>query len=230
MTSAIDPNGVELLTTYDPFGRATLMQHVVESTDTAFESPVQIAYTKCASDSCPGGYGEDTNETYAAYRVTKVQAGYPTQVAWYDLLGREVKTAERGYTGTFVETLTDYDDMGTVAEKFVPFYSGSAQYFTSWLYDALNRPTVKTVSASDMDPTDGNFVTDYCYTGRTTSIVAHAANVACPGSTSNLCATMSRSTERARAVHADDGRQGRHHQLLDGTAGSCDGNARCRGQ
>ncbi|MHB8446873.1 MAG: NHL domain-containing protein [Rudaea sp.] len=192
VTNATDPNRVQVVTTYDPFGRAIQIQHL-NSAGAAIESPIQIAYTPCAG-SCAGGYAEDgVGETYSAYRVTTVQAGYPTKVAWFDLLGRQIKTAERGYGGSFIETLTDYDDMGTVIFKFAPFYSGSAQYSTSWTYDALNRPTIKIASASDMDSAHGNFVTDYTYSGRTTNIVAHAANVTCPGSTSNLCETMSRS-------------------------------------
>jgi hypothetical protein len=111
--------------------------------------------------------------------------------------------AARGYDGRFVETLTDYDDMGTVSEKFTPFYAGSAQYFTSWSYDALGRPTVKIASASDMDSTHGNFTTGYTYSGRTTNIVAHAASVSCPGSNSNPTVTTHCSASPAPAARAD---------------------------
>jgi len=192
VTTATDPNGIKVVTTYDPFGRATNIAHNGTS-GVAFESPIKIAYTKCASGSCPGGVAEDGHETNAAYRVTSVQNGYPTKVAWYDLLGREIKTAERGYTGTFIETLTLYDNMNMVSEKFSPFYAGGATYFTSWTYDSLNRPTVKIASASDMDPTHGDFVTNYTYNGKTTNIIAHGSRVTCPGTSSNLCISMSRS-------------------------------------
>jgi len=197
VTTATDPNGVRIATTYDSFGRATKIQHLGNN-GVAIESPIQIAYTKCTSSassgSCPGGFGESAYEANAAYRITTVQAGYPTKVTWYDMLGRDIKTAERGYTGSFINTVTFYDKLGTVSEKVTPFYTGATQYFTSWLYDALNRPTVKTSSASDMDPAHGNFTTAYAYSGRKTSITAHGSLVSCPGTSSNLCITMSRAT------------------------------------
>jgi YD repeat-containing protein len=190
--AATAPNGVQVVTTYDPFGRATRVTHF-DNTGIAAEPDVNIAYTKC-NGGCVGGYGEDANETYAAYRITTVQAGHPTKASWFDLLGREVKSVERGYTGTFIETITLYDALGTASEKFAPVYVGNSPlYFTSWNYDALSRPIVKTSSANDMDPIHGNFVTSYSYAGRTTTITAHGSNVTCPGTSSNLCITMTRS-------------------------------------
>jgi len=197
--TATGPNGVEIATTYDVFGRATLVQHF-DNTTAASEPDLNISYTSCASSSCGGGvgYGEDAHESYAAYRITSVQAGHPTRSSWFDLLGREVKSAERGYDGTYIETLTNYDALGTISEKFSPFYKGSSpSYWTSFLYDALSRPTVKTVPAAEMS-TDGDFITAYTYSGRTTTIFAHAANQVttsgtCKSGAGNLCISMTRS-------------------------------------
>ena len=208
VTTAIDPNGVQVVTTYDPFGRPTKIDHLGNN-GLAFESSVQSAYTTCSSGSCGSGVGEDGYQANAAYRVTTVQAGHPTQVTWYDLLGRSIKHAEAVYSGVsgssltykFSATLTHYDDVGTVSEQFSPYSIGtSPTYFTSFVYDALNRPTVKIAPGAEPDPTHGDVETDYTYNGRQTSIKTYAKNVSTAGtpcstsSTTNLCLQMTRTT------------------------------------
>src|SRR5581483_5823900 len=202
VTVATAPNGVRSTTTYDPFGRATNIAYT-DNTGVTYASPMQIAYSRCAGGTCSvsgANYGEDGHETYAAYKVTTVQAGYPTKVGWFDLLGREIKSAERGYlpADPFVETLTVYDASGTVSEKVAPFYqNGSASYFTSYTYDALNRVILKDEPRSDMG-SYGDFMTSYVYSGRTTTVYAYAKNLGIPASSGacsvpNLCVSMTRS-------------------------------------
>lgn len=197
ITRATDPNGVQRVTTYDPFGRPTEIQYLGNN-GVGYQSPAYMSYAPCSNGSCSSGganYAEDGNEADAAYKVTTVQDGYPTQVAWYDMLGRKIKTAHRGYDSRFIETLTDYDDVGSVLDESTPVYLGNTAYFTMYSYDALNRPTEKLVQASDMDSTDGDFETDYTYSGRKTTVVAHGSHIACPGSGGNLCITMYRSKD-----------------------------------
>jgi RHS repeat-associated protein len=192
-----DPNLTQVKTTFDPFGKPTKVEHLTKY-GANIESPVQFSTTPCLNTSLQpnhclaGGLGKGANEDQAAYEITTVQAGYPTKVTWYDLLGRVVKTAERGFTGAFSQTLTDYDDMGSVAEKFSPFFGNTAGPFSSWFYDALSRPIVKTSPAPN--PADPAFETLYSYNGNTTTITAHAVGVTCPGTASNLCMQMTRST------------------------------------
>jgi RHS repeat-associated protein len=216
VTAAIDPNGVQAITTYDAFGRATRVDHL-GNTGSAFESPIQSAYTSCLYG-C-SGVGEDGNEANAAYRLTTVQAGYPTQVTWYDILGRSIKSAHAVYTGTgggvlnykFSATFTTYDDMGMVADQFPPYFVGAAPAcffstslpycYISYTYDSLGRPVMKMGVGAELDPVHGDMETDYSYSGRKTNIVVHAVPgnpapmTSCPtNSTTNLCLAMTRST------------------------------------
>jgi RHS repeat-associated protein len=204
--TATDPNGVQTVTTYDAFGRATRVRHLGND-GSDIESPIHSAWTSCLNASgdpghCPSAdVGEDGNEANAAYRITTVQTGYPTQVAWYDLLGRTIKQGHRGFDGTFIATIAEYDDMGTVADISTPYFIGDTAYFTGWSYDALNRPTQKIAPGSEMDPVHGNVQTDYRYSGRTTSLTVHGtgtsarpnANGTCKSTNGNLCLAMSRS-------------------------------------
>jgi len=216
VTTVIDPNQLKTVSTYDVFGRPIQIDYQY-SNGTPYASSTQLALTSCIGtdavsgliipNQCPtDGIGEDGSEANAAYRLTTVRAGYPTQVVWYDLLGRQVKTAERGYaSGSLIETVTGYEQSGPVAYKSMPFFSSAAKaYVTSYAYDALNRATQK-IEEQEVGATHGDRYTEYSYSGRTTTITVHPSdNVlnsvtgACPAPTTsspaNLCMRMSRST------------------------------------
>ncbi|MBS0438997.1 MAG: hypothetical protein JSS33_06275, partial [Proteobacteria bacterium] len=205
--TATDPNGVQVVTSYDAFGRAIEVDRL-GNTGIAMASATQTALTSCLDANrnpghCPktdaASFAEDGNEANAAYRVTTVQAGYPTQVAWFDLLGRTIKSGHRGFDGTFIANLTDYDDMGTAADTSTPYFIGNTPFLIGLTYDALNRPTKKIAPGSEMDPTHGDVQTDYTYAGNTTALTVHGTNVipnangTCKSSNGNLCLQMSRS-------------------------------------
>ncbi|MEO5624722.1 MAG: RHS repeat-associated core domain-containing protein, partial [Dokdonella sp.] len=196
VTTAIDSNNLQTTTAYDVFGRATGVTFLNAVGGTLLP-PASVAYARCTSVAAPSscaGLGEDANENWAAYRVTTVQSGSPTSVDWFDVLDRKVKHAERGFNGTFVETVTDYDNMGTVAQQSTPFYLGNVPYFTAWSHDRLNRPTQKLAPGAELDSAHGDVVTTYAYTGTKATIKVRGANVSstCSSST-NLCMDMSRS-------------------------------------
>jgi len=192
ITSATDPNGVVVATTYDAFGRAIEVEHK-NAANAPIESPIQSAYVSCGS-TC-SGVGEDGSDGKAVYRVTTTQMGYPTKVAWVDSLGRTVKQAQAGFSGTgstslnytFIATLTDYDEDGTVENQSTPYFVGGVPHLTTYDYDALNRVTSKAVQ----NACGGAMTTSYTYTGRETDISAsgHCSD----GSPANGPITMSRS-------------------------------------
>lgn len=196
----IDPNNLKTISTYDVFGRLTQADYQ-DASGAALYPSRQISLTRCsggATSTCTGGYGEDTNQAYAAYRMTSVQDGYPTTADWFDALGRRMKHVERGFNGTFIETVTDYDGMNTVAQQSTPFFVNGVPYFTGFTYDRVNRPTLKLSPGAEADPTNGDVVTSYTYTGSKTAIKVRGANVntgtSCP-TTTNLCMDMARYTD-----------------------------------
>lgn len=204
VTLATDANGVQTAMTYDVFGRTTNVMP-------ALASPSYTAYTTCNGTSCPGGYGETTSENGVAYRVTTTRVGYPTTVAWYDMLGREIQSAERGYkTGTFYDSLSIYDRDGTLAEKSKPFLAGASAVYSTYDYDSMDRMTSNREPATDMDSVHGDFLTSYSYAGRTTTITASTtSNSTCGQTGTNLCVTMTRSKNvLGQFMHLKDANNG----------------------
>ncbi|HET9034086.1 MAG TPA: RHS repeat-associated core domain-containing protein [Dokdonella sp.] len=218
VTEQTDPNGLSSTSSYDGFGRLTGMSFT-DADNQPLLPPVSVSYARCIGGKgslCDNGngYGEGDNQDYAAWRVSRVQAGSPTSVDWFDVLGRTIKHVERGFgeydengqpigNGDFIETTTDYDAMGTVSMQSTPFKQGNGQtpYLTAWNYDALNRPTQKNAPGAELDQSNGNVVTSYAYNGSKTTIKVRAASVSststCPSNTNssnaNLCMDMSRS-------------------------------------
>jgi hypothetical protein len=95
ISKAIEPNNLRTVTTYDVFGRPTQVERLGwnGSSEIVIEPPTTISLTDCdfaGGTGCMGGYGEGVGEEHAAYRQTTVKAGSPTQVTWFDNLGRTV--------------------------------------------------------------------------------------------------------------------------------------------
>ncbi len=126
--------------------------------------------------------------------MTTTQAGHPATATWYDKLGRVVKNVVSGFNGP-VQTLTEYDVMGTVKRTSAPHYSNNTAYWTTFdEYDRLNRITQKTSPGTELSDVGGDMRTTYAYTGTNTAIKVHGTGVSdtCT-STTNLCMDMTRS-------------------------------------
>lgn len=185
------PNGVASVSTYDPFGRLTRVD-AYDATGALAHQPSRTAVSRCISGTCGnlvghGGKRSDgvSADQAASYAVTTVQNGSSTKVVWYDALDREIKTAQRGHDGTFSVSVAEYDAMGTIARRSVPFLLTDANAFapanTTFTYDRAGRATSKRIETKPgvplPDPAGGNFVTEYSYTGNRTDIVVRGANV-----------------------------------------------------
>ncbi|UXI67952.1 polymorphic toxin-type HINT domain-containing protein [Tahibacter amnicola] len=213
--AATDANGNVLHSTYDAFGRATHVEHR-SSTGQLIGSAIDTSIQPCNGATCTGAIiGNNTNATTAAWRVTTVHPGYPTMITWHDRLGRVIKQAQRGFSGTLIQTHTAYDDMGKVSAQSTPYMDGGVPYETLTMYDRLGRPTTKVGPGAELDPTHGNVVTEYFYSSRTTRIVVHAASVSldvgsnCPATASNLCMDMTRTVDsRGQILHTKDANGG----------------------
>ncbi|HNV08733.1 MAG TPA: RHS repeat-associated core domain-containing protein [Dokdonella sp.] len=196
VTRQVDPNGLKVDNSYDPFGRLVGMSFF-DASNAVLLPPVSIGYAKCTSTGCGSGYGDNGSgsQENAAWRVVRTQAGSPTTSDWFDVLGRNIKHTERGFAGDdFIETDTEYDALGTVAMQSGPFYQSEGNGgLTSWTYDALNRPLTKQSPGGELDPANGDVMTTYTYVGSTTNINVRGVHVAETCSTAtNLCMNMSR--------------------------------------
>ncbi|MDC8011209.1 FG-GAP-like repeat-containing protein [Tahibacter soli] len=192
---AVDANGFSLRTTYDVFGQPVRVDKYKTDGTTPLEPSVRTAVKACTSASnCGGPYGDGADgQAFAAYRVTVVKAGAPTQATWFDALGREVKKASRGYdptestpnlaTSPWVQALTQYDAMGQVARQSTPHCrAGStlcpqtAARWSTFAYDAEKRLIVKQTPAADGPqgvtgpPVARDTRSVYTYSGGTTAV------------------------------------------------------------
>ncbi len=202
--------------TFDVFGRVIQVDKQ-DSTHALVQQPIRIAWRACSNGSCDGnGVGETGtntadagNERFAAYRVTTAQNGSPTQVMWYDQLGRPVKQAKRGFDSTFIVTDTSYTALGAVLRQSAPFFiNAPAAYGTQYTYDRLGRMKSKYGMGAELDATHGDVYTTYTYVGNRTEINVRPTAVNCTGYVGNLCMNLKRYQSvlgLARTVDAANG-------------------------
>ncbi|TQV85534.1 RHS repeat-associated core domain-containing protein [Aliikangiella coralliicola] len=84
----------------------------------------------CSQVACP---------SHASYREKIRRGGKPEQWSYYDVIGREVRSAIEGFDGRQVFVDTEYDLLGRVKRKSEPYYSGDVIYWTHFNYDILGR-------------------------------------------------------------------------------------------
>lgn len=152
--SETDANGTTVTYTYDPFGRMT-------SQSVPGGAPIETGLISCTF-SC-----ESSAATY--YRFTQ-QEGSPLQKVFYDLLNRERMKAVTGFGGLTVYSRVDYNARGDKTFESVPSHSTNSTEGTTFVsFDALGRVTRKETDRAE----GGWLVTDYIYSGHTTSIEAN---------------------------------------------------------
>lgn len=128
VTSLTGPNNLTTTWQYDGFGRKTRETRI---------DGTYIVWTYAACDAaCPG---------WGVYRVvTQVYASDGTQaapanVAYFDKLNREVRTAVQGLDGRWIYKDTVYDNRGNADKISRPYYVGDTVYWIDQGYDDLNR-------------------------------------------------------------------------------------------
>ena len=104
---------------------------------------------------------------------------------WFDVLGRHVKEAARGFDGSFIQNRIEYDTVGTIARASTPHFAGGTAHWTTHdSYDTLSRVVRKTSPATEMDAVNGDVLTKYTYEGTKTTIrvqgTAINESAACP--------------------------------------------------
>ncbi|MDQ6959532.1 MAG: SpvB/TcaC N-terminal domain-containing protein [Mariprofundaceae bacterium] len=93
--------------------------------------------------------------------VTTQSTGSPAKTAYYDARGRAMRTETVGFAGNPVYVDTEYDALGRVARKSLP-YTAAPGGWTAYAYDVLNR-------AVNVTTPDGS-VTSTAYNGLTTTV------------------------------------------------------------
>ncbi len=91
-------------------------------------------------------YTWENAATGGIYCVSQTSTGQPSQKAWYDAFGREVRTASQRYDGQWSKTDTKYDSYGRVQKTSLPFTGSSATYWNTIAYDSYDQ--VKTLTSA----------------------------------------------------------------------------------
>jgi RHS repeat-associated protein len=101
--------------------------------------------------------------TNSLFRKTTINPGNPTQESYFDLLGREIKSAWTGYSGDWLMTETIYSSMG-ISKRSKPHDEDlppSLYKCITSCYDSYGR------LLTNYDESGGDF---YIYDGRTTTV------------------------------------------------------------
>lgn len=126
----IDANNLVTENYYDDFGRLV-------RTDHANGTSTVLAYKLgCLEGTRHCMYPFDTFENY--YVDTKT-TGAASSRKYYEHQGRLVGVRSHGLDGSFIYTLSQYDERGRLAQTTAPFYSGETQQTTEFSYDYLDR-------------------------------------------------------------------------------------------
>jgi YD repeat-containing protein len=173
-TSVTDVNGVQISTAYDAFGR------VISTTDLSknLSTTTTFAWDSTQTVGSPGGFtGVATGAPIAnvvgvsltsVYKVTTTATVKPTVTAYYDRLGRVIRTIKDGFNGQQVVVDNAYNNLGQLVATTLPYLSGGTQYWTKTAYDALGR--VVTVTAPN------GTITTNSYKGRLTQVTVTATD------------------------------------------------------
>lgn len=162
--SQTGPNGLATTWQYD-----SLCQKVRETRADGTQTVWQRAWSQGYS----AGYGVEDRSVYS---VTESSSGSAPKTVWYDGLGREVRTATKGFdelpNGGYETILQDkvYEARGLLVKATLPYgeghFPGDNSYWVTSEYDALGRITAQNRPAENGQP----IVTRYAYNGLTTTV------------------------------------------------------------
>ncbi len=158
--SSQSTNGVVTTFTYDTFGREVSRTNNMATENTSF-----TAYLSCAqvSPGCPSG---------ARYAMKKSAQNGGVSIAYFDVLGRTMRTATIDFNGLWIFVDTEYDSLGRESRVSAPYYH-SSQLWTTTEYDLLGRPLSITAPSDKV----GEFATvSKTYDGLTTVVTSPSGN------------------------------------------------------
>ena len=136
----------QTLSTYDTWG------NLISKTDP--DSTVTVQTKTWSTSGEPG-----------LYCVSKTVTGQPDTKVWYDALGREVRSANKRFDGSWQYVTTEYNGRGRLSRTSLP-YKNTATGPTLWNtyeYDSYNRP-IRLSEASGKQTT-------WSYSGTSTTMV-----------------------------------------------------------
>ncbi|HLP23594.1 MAG TPA: FG-GAP-like repeat-containing protein, partial [Microbacteriaceae bacterium] len=184
-TSVKDANNAEVTTTYDALGRKRIVTDVLKNLTTTYEYAWTLTsasdWTKTVTVTPPSGVtgvgpgapitGVSAITASSVYAIRTTATVQPPVTAYYDRLGRVIRTVKEGFAGQQAVTDTVYNTLGQTIATSLPYSAGTTAANILWTkttYDALGR--VATVTAPN------GTVTTNTYNGRCTTVTVDATD------------------------------------------------------
>ncbi|MAY39865.1 FG-GAP-like repeat-containing protein [Spongiibacter sp.] len=117
----------------------------------------------CGSSGCPAAIGASSYTSHWGPGNSATPARVELAREYVDVLGRPIKKLTRGFDGTWIHQDIEYDSLGRVQRKSVPYYHGSEpEGWTTLTYDILGRVVSTVHPDGSSQSTDYNgFVTTH---------------------------------------------------------------------
>jgi len=154
LVSSTDPMGrTTTYSGYDKFGNpASVTDHAGLTTSYTYD-----AWGNLTQTTLPDGTVQTTTRAWSGssepglYRVTTTASGQPDTKAWYDALGREVRSASQRFDGSWQYVTTEYDSRGRLTRVSLPYKNASSgpSLWNSHVYDDYDRPTRYTTASGN---------------------------------------------------------------------------------
>lgn len=130
----IDPNGLKTVYEYDEFGRAIYKKEP----DGTWEKK---EFVPC--ETCP---------EHAIFYTKESFSNRPEVLTYYDLLGREVRSVNIGFSGKPIYTDKKYNKFGLLDKESNPYFSDETPQWNEFTYDIFGREIYRQFPA----PNSGN--------------------------------------------------------------------------
>ena len=142
------PNGLETEWDHDTFGRQ-LKETRADNTET------NQTRAWCTAATCPSD---------GKLKLVATATGAPSTAGITDILGRERITAQVGFEGSAIVAETEYNALGQVKRKTLPYFDGNPKYWHQFTaYDLAGRSTMELLP-------DGVTETETTYNGLSVTV------------------------------------------------------------
>ena len=129
---------------YNKYGQPSLMRDWLNRETTC----VYDAWGNLTGRTLPDGTVEQETHSWSAsgepglYCVSKTVTGQPDTKVWYDALGREVRSANKRFDGSWQYVTTEYDARGRLYRTSLPYKDTTVvpSLWNTYTYDTYNRP------------------------------------------------------------------------------------------
>ncbi|MES9856861.1 MAG: FG-GAP-like repeat-containing protein [Sedimenticola sp.] len=154
MTSLTGPNGLTTTWEHDSFGREIREDRADGTWSTLYRG-------MCGVTACP----DDAPLGTLLYTTTESAGSTPT-TTYSNKLGQVIRKVTIGFDGTPVYQDTEYNALGQVSRRSLPYFKGEASHWSSSEYDILGRPT----KVTQQGPNGSTIENRFSYSGFTATV------------------------------------------------------------